>query len=259
MRYPRKVGCPARTSNLSCLKSVRASRLSAAAYDVTRSFSRTQQLGLLPFMPVQDFQADGFWFSAPARTLVNNGQFATVPVIAGYTLDEGTGGAPKNLQNGQQFADWVRRVTFADTSNARLTDRVLSNILRLFPKDVNQGSPFPNRPTGASAGTTDTADPYFSPAWNQFKRAASFYAAWRYTAPHHRFLRQRHAARSSGIWSYVFAQHDRHVQAWRGVTHSAELPYVFGIGAGSGLYPPLSKTIQRAWISFVNFHDPRPD
>ncbi|KAL9931389.1 hypothetical protein V8E36_009786 [Tilletia maclaganii] len=256
----RAVGCPTEDPNLACLKSISAAKLGAASYAMVQSFSKTPQLGLFPFMPLQDFQVDGFWFSAPPHRMVHNGQIATVPVISGVNLDEGTDGAPKDLDTSDAFKNWVRKVAFVDTSDSSLANKVMTNLLRLFPDDVRAGSPFPNTPTGASAGNTDPSNPFFQPASNQFKRAASFYGAWRYIAPHRKFLQARVAAKSGEVWSYLFAQQDRQVEPYRGVTHSAELPYVFGNVSdmsSAGFYAPLSRTIQRAWISFVNYHDPR--
>ncbi|KAL9931393.1 hypothetical protein V8E36_009790 [Tilletia maclaganii] len=254
------VGCPAPTSDLNCIRYVPAARLAAAANKVTSSYQRTPQLGGFPYMPVQDFQVDGYWFSAPPRILVNRGQIASVPVIAGHNLDEGTLGAPKDLQNGHQFAEYVRAVAFADTSDQGLAEQVLKDILRVFPNDVKAGAPFYNEGTGVSAGTTDLSNPYFDGANNQFKRAASFYGAWRYIAPHRRFVQKQSANNGGRVWSYIFAQQDEQVPAWQGVAHGSELPYVYGNPRSihsDGFYRPLSKTVQRAWISFVNFHDPR--
>ncbi|KAL9931394.1 hypothetical protein V8E36_009791 [Tilletia maclaganii] len=255
----REVGCSAQPSDLSCLKSVSASRLAAASNQATSSFRNTPQLGAFPFVPMQDSQVDGFWFSAPPRDLVDQDQIASVPVIAGHNLDEGTSGAaPKTLESGDEFAAYVQDLAFADTTNRSLADSVLKGILSTFPDDLTKGSPFPNLATAVSKGTTDLSDPYFGDENNQFKRAASFYGAWRYIAPHRRFV-QKHAA-ANPVWSYLFAQRDKQVIGWHGVAHGAELPYVFGNVQNvrsSGLYKPLNQTIQRAWISFVNHHDPR--
>ncbi|KAE8224570.1 hypothetical protein CF319_g2552 [Tilletia indica] len=254
------VKCPTRPKDLSCLKSVTATSLLAAANIVTYSFAEVNQKGLLPFMPVQDFLDDGFWFSAQPRVLINRGKFSTVPIISGCNLDEGTGGAPHNLNTNADFEDWVREVAVINTANTTLVNRVLRNIFQLFPDDVTKGSPFPNQPNAASAGTTDLKDPFFPPSTNQFKRAAAFYGAWRYIGPHRQFLTKRYAAKSSGIWSYNFAQQDKQVLPYLGATHSSELTYVFGNTTdypSAGFYAPLSKTIQQAYISFVNYRDPR--
>ncbi|KAK0553667.1 hypothetical protein OC845_001139 [Tilletia horrida] len=215
--------------------------------------------GLNPFMPVQDFQVDGFFFSAPPHVLVAKGKFATVPVISGCMHDEGTGGAPKTLSDPAALEDWFRTVAVINSSNATLVDKVLNTLFKLYPDDNTLGSPYYNSPTSVSVGTTNTSDPYFPPATNQFKRAAALYGAWRYEAPHRKFILQRYHALSSGVWSYRWSQHDASVAEYLGVTHSSELPYLFGntTGNNGGAYAPLSKTLQRAWISFANFHDPR--
>ncbi|KAL9931392.1 hypothetical protein V8E36_009789 [Tilletia maclaganii] len=254
----RAVGCPVQSSDMACLKGVSASKLSAAANDITQSFQDTPQLGGYPFMPVQDARVNSFWFSAPPRDLINQGKIANVPVIAGHNLDEGTLSAPKDLQNSQQFANYVRNVAFANTSDAALADKVLKNLLSVFPNDLTAGAPFYNEGTAVSAGTTDLTKPYFGDSSNQFKRAASFYGAWRYIGPHRRFIQKQSANNGGRVWSYVFKQHDKQMPEWQGVAHSAELNYVYGNTSGSsGFYRPLSKTVQRAWISFVTYHDPR--
>ncbi|CAD6979626.1 unnamed protein product [Tilletia controversa] len=259
-KISRHVNCPTKPDDLSCLKSVPASDFLEAANKITESFGSEPQKNLMPFMPVEDFQTDGFWFSAPPRDLVNRGQFAKVPIISGCNLDEGTSGAPRNLKTSEEFEEWFKTVAVINTSNTALVNRVLSNLFRLFPDDVTKGSPFYNRPNSVSAGNTNPENPFFEPSTNQFKRAASIYGAWRYIAPHRKFLLQRYAAKSSGIWSYQFAQQDEQVSPHLGVTHASELTYVFGNTAdyhSAGFYAPLSKTMQRAYISFINYHDPR--
>ncbi|KAK0536103.1 hypothetical protein OC834_001288 [Tilletia horrida] len=241
----RSVGCPTRPSDLSCLKSIPASRLAAAANAVTESFAATPQQGLFPFMPVQDFQTDGFWFSAPPHDLVNQHAFSTVPIISGCNLDEGTSGAPKTLQDSAAFEDWFRTVAVINNSNATRVNTVLRRLFQLFPDDVTRGAPYFNPPNAVSAGTTDLTDPYFPPETNQFKRAAAIYGAWRYEAPHRKFLIERYNAKSSGVWSYRFAQQDSQVFG-----NTTDFP-------SAGFYEPLSKTIQHIFISFANYHDPR--
>ncbi|KAE8269388.1 hypothetical protein A4X09_0g2963 [Tilletia walkeri] len=253
------LGCPPAPSDVSCLKSISSSALAAAANNVTQFFWVQPQTGLLPYMPVQDFQVDGFFFPSAPHLLVSRGQFADVPVLSGCDYDEGTKGAPQNLNTSADFAQWLRAVAIPVANSTRV-DRVVAQILKIFPDDVTFGAPYYREPTRVSAGTTNITDPYYAPATNQFKRAAAFYGAWRYEAPHRKFLLKKAAAGQRGIWSYRFAQQDLDGSAAEGVGHSSELAYIFGNTtehSSVNLYSPLSKLMQRAWISFATHKDPR--
>ncbi|KAK0536587.1 hypothetical protein OC842_001946 [Tilletia horrida] len=253
------VNCPVAPIDLSCLKAVDATTLSAAANNITSSFYSSWHTGLLPYMPVQDTLVDGFFFSAPAHELVAQGRFSTVPIISGCNHDEGTGGAPHDLANATVFEQWLQAVAIADTSDQARTSRVVNSIFTLYPDDVTLGAPYPSQANPVSAGLSNISDPFYPPSTNNFKRAAAFYGDWRYVAPHRQFLIKRSNKAQNGVWSYLFAQHDLNVAASRGVSHAAEMPYVFGNTSDSsspGLYLPLSKQMQRAFISFANFHDP---
>ncbi|KAL9940171.1 hypothetical protein V8E36_000876 [Tilletia maclaganii] len=254
------VGCPAKPSSLACLRSVSANDLAYAANVIAVPYPINSQLGSYPFTPVQDALANGYFFPAPPRTLLEQGRFANVPVISGLNLDEGTGMAPTTLRNGAAFEAWFRQLAIANLANASDVNATLAKLFTTyFKNNVTLGSPYYAEGTAVSLAMTNTSDPFYSPATNQFKRAAALYAAWRFESFQRRFLLKR-AQMGGKVWAYQFAQHDTDFGPERGVFHNAETAYVLGDPTNSRpagvFYQPLSKQIQRAWIAFVNNYDP---
>ncbi|KAL9940173.1 hypothetical protein V8E36_000878 [Tilletia maclaganii] len=253
------VGCPPKPTSLSCLRSVSYTDLAAAAKTTFGRYTGSTSVGLYPFTPVQDMQVNGgYWYSAPPRTLIEQGRFANVPVISGLCLDEGTDSAPKSFTSGPEIRTWFRKLTVANPSNQTDVNATMDRIFSLYPNDVRQGSPYYSEGTAASLAMTNRSDPFFSPATNQYKRAAALYASWRYEAFQRRFLLKR-VQKGGQVWSSLFAQHDKDWSLSRGVYHTADNTYVFGDtdgGRAPNQYVPLSRGIQRALIAFVNNFDP---
>ncbi|CAD6929737.1 unnamed protein product [Tilletia controversa] len=256
------VNCPNDETSVQCLRQIDQVILANASAIIAQNYSSNPYLGYWPWTPVQDAAVDGFWFREQPSKLVNKGQYAVVPMITGDCADEGTIFAAHDLENATSFDQWFRHIAVADVSTdpdqqSRVTG-LLQRLYELVPDDVTQGSPYFNPPNAVSKGVTNVSDPIFQPATNQYKRAARMFSTWRYEAPRRKFLRLFANQTKSGAWTYRFHQHDNS-NAIVGTSHGSEIVYILGNTStinSTGLYPPLSKLMQRAWISFANFNDP---
>ncbi|KAK0552245.1 hypothetical protein OC844_006466 [Tilletia horrida] len=258
------VNCPNDETALQCLRETDQALLGNASAIIASDFNDYPLLGYWPWQPVQDAAVDGYWFSEQPTKLVNKGKYAVVPMISGDCADEGTFFASKQLNDSSLFEEWFRRIALADVNpdpaQQAYVTRVLSKLFELIPDDVTAGSPYFNAATNISQGMTDVSDPFYPPATNQYKRAARAFSTWRYEAARRKFLRL-FIARNPDVpaWTYRFHQQDSQVNPAIGTAHGSEIVYLLGNTStikSKGLYEPLSKQIQRAWISFANFQDP---
>ncbi|KAE8212995.1 hypothetical protein CF327_g3418 [Tilletia walkeri] len=258
------VNCPDDETSLQCLRETDQALLGNVSAIIAQNFNDYPLLGYWPWQPVQDAAVDGYWFSEQPTNLVKEGQYAVVPMITGDCADEGTFFAAHDLQNASAFDEWFRRIALADVSTdpeqQSRVDGLLERLYELVPDDVTQGSPYFNAPTNVSKGITNVSDPFYQPETNQYKRAARMFSTWRYEAARRKFLRLFVDAHpGTPAWTYRFAQLDLQINAAIGTAHGSEIVYILGNTStinSKGLYTPLSKLMQRAWISFANYHDP---
>ncbi|KAK0545141.1 hypothetical protein OC846_005785 [Tilletia horrida] len=231
------VNCPNDQNAFQCLRETDQALLGNASAIIAQNFNDYPLLGYWPWQPVQDALngGDGFWFSETPTALVNKGRYAVVPIIA--------------------LAD-----VSTDPAQVAKVDTLFSKLYELVPDDVTQGSPYFNAATNISQGMTDVTNPWHPPATNQYKRAARIFSTWRYEAARRTFLR-KFIKRNPKVpaWTYRFHQQDSQINPAIGTAHGSEIVYILGNTTtinSTGLYEPLSKQMQRAWISFANFHDP---
>ncbi|KAI0699611.1 carotenoid ester lipase precursor [Cerioporus squamosus] len=160
-----QVGCSNATDTLACLRTVPADSLLAAAND-TPSANGFQGLAT-PYMP----HADGVFVTNHPQDLVERRVLANIPFIIGDTQDEGTLFSLGNLNitTEQQLTDYLRTFWFPGASSSDI-----ENILKLYPSDPAEGSPF-------GTGAADAFTP-------EYKRIAAIEGDLFFHAPRRQIL-----------------------------------------------------------------------
>ncbi|KAG9086728.1 hypothetical protein FRC06_002965, partial [Ceratobasidium sp. 370] len=91
----------------------------------------------------------------------------------------------------------------------------------------------------------------------EYKRAASFVGDLLFTAPRRDFIRKA-VVRNSAVWSYMFAQPTGGPPVF-GISHAAEIPYVFGfISPDATADMEVSTRMRQYWVNFATQLNPRP-
>lgn len=144
------------------------------------------------------------------------------------------------------------------------TDKVLSNLFKLYPNRIEAGSPYTQQATNGSQATANASDPLAAPSTNQFKRLASLFGDYSFQSQRRHFLSTLESLRGakmhkSPIWGYIDSQIDIGTNDTKGAFHGADTVYYLGNTLqrnSTTLVPSLHHTMQRALISFVAHHDP---
>ncbi|OCH92841.1 alpha beta-hydrolase [Obba rivulosa] len=219
----RETNCTAATDTLECLRHVPYNRLKEAV-DMTPGLLSPQSLNLA-WLP----RADGRFLIAPPQQLVLNDSVADVPFITGDCDDEGTIFSITQIQfsTSEQFEDW-----FINTYMPTVPDEQIDEVLRLYPDDPSQGSPF---------GTGNFT--LFFP--RQFKRMAAIQGDLVFQAPRRFFLQQRSGKQNA--WAYL----DKRFKSVPlvGLFHGSDLQDFYG-SDGSGILADYL-------VNFVNHLDPK--
>ncbi|KAJ9477006.1 Carboxylic ester hydrolase [Pseudozyma hubeiensis] len=253
------VGCKS-GSLLKCLRSANETAVQSVANVLTAQAGGTFPIpGALAWLPLVDYE---FITDYPSVNLPQ-GKLADIPVIQGNNLDEGPLFAQKQLNNSAEFEQWVR--TAAVIYNTSYTEQALQKVFRLYPDIPEQGSPYYNAETSTCAGTTTnlTSRQYPPLASNQYKRSAAFFGDFTFQAHRRTYLKAatlRWKKNSDKVWSFEFQQNDKYANGTGsplGAYHGSELKYFFVRPDGRTKDPVLADKMPRAYISFVNYHDPR--
>ncbi|KIO28124.1 hypothetical protein M407DRAFT_231060 [Tulasnella calospora MUT 4182] len=125
--------CSNATDTLECLRGVPYATLKKAIAATPGLFDRTSVM--VPFIP----RVDGTFFKETPLQSVQKGNVVNIPFISGNMLDEGTlfSFGQTDVKTTQEFKDWV-----SDTFSLPLSDAEMDNLLKLYPSDITQGSPF---------------------------------------------------------------------------------------------------------------------
>ncbi|KAF8325150.1 Alpha/Beta hydrolase protein [Cantharellus anzutake] len=241
-------GClPASNSSIiSCLRSKPSESLYQASL-VTLNASNA-----LPFNRV----VDGFFFKKGERAAeeVRRGNVATVPIITGCNLDEGTFLVPHTFNTTEEIGDFLIGLTYVGNLSAATPEqrKLFKILLELYPDVPAIGSPYD--PVGVSKD-----DRFFGPN-NQFKRAASLFGDFIFHGGRRALLDSyvKHDVYYPA-WTYLYTQVTPGVPAYLGVFHGSEVPSVFGLYGFQNRTSDLGRTslyMLSAWIAFANSFDP---
>ncbi|KAA1472212.1 carotenoid ester lipase precursor [Dentipellis sp. KUC8613] len=198
-----RTGCTGSSDTLECLRQVPYSKLKAAV-DKSPSIFAYQSLALA-WLP----RADGVFLKDTPQNLVQQGSVANVPFITGDCDDEGTlfSLSTLNVTTEQQVHDYLKQIYFPQGSDAEL-----AAILKAYPSDLTQGSPF-------NTGILDALSP-------QYKRLAALQGDAVFQAPRRFFLQQRSGKQNT--WSFL----SKRLKAlpFLGSVHASDILNVYGGG-----------------------------
>jgi len=185
------------------------------------------------------FDGPGGLLPDMASTILNSGNFAKLPFIAGTNLDEGTIFIPQiPLSTSAIRADLIANFTPSAVGRGTpLLDSTVDQLLQLYPDDPALGSPF-------NTGDNDFGVP-------GFKRSAAISGDVLFQAPRRAWIQ---AASGQGVktFGYLFTQPQPNGLPIDGVFHSSEINFVYGApsdNSASSVF--LSKVMVDYWVSFA--------
>ncbi|KAF5376939.1 hypothetical protein D9615_007293 [Tricholomella constricta] len=198
-----QTGCAGSSDTLACLRTVPYKTLKAAV-DRSPGIFDYQSLNLA-WLP----RADGTFLTDNPQKLVQEGKVANIPFITGDCDDEGTlfSLSTLNVTTDAKFRTYLKS-TFLPT----VSDADIDKLLKLYPSDITQGSPY------------DTG--IFNALTPQFKRMASFLGDGVFQAPRRFFLDQRSGKQNT--WAFV----SKRLKALPvlGSVHASDILNVYGGG-----------------------------
>jgi len=175
----------------------------------------------------------------PAKRL-SRGAGERVPLLIGNVLDEGTFFTPRNFSS-VDIPIWLNANATPSPAGPDTLNASIDGVMSLYPDDPSAGSPYGtgNQTFGAGSG---------------FKREAALFGDLHFHAIRRFWTRTRMNRTSSApTYAYLFTDPQPNGDPARGVTHTSELPYLFGNLSTSG--PPTVANFTRAmmdyWISFT--------
>ncbi|KAJ7286289.1 extracellular triacylglycerol lipase precursor [Mycena rebaudengoi] len=192
--------------------------------------------GLLPDLP---------------SVFIKRGQFAHLPFIAGNTLDEGTFFTPPDMNSTEKMKTWMMSNYTSTPAQSRKLEIAVDKMLKLYEDNPALGSPY------------NTGNETFG-LGREYKGYASIAGDLMFDSQRRAWLQ---AASKVGVKSYGYLFSDpsppRAPPAYVsfpiavenfGVTHTAELLYVYGAQPASAA--KLATAMIDYWVSFANSLDP---
>ncbi|KAL2783763.1 Alpha/Beta hydrolase protein [Aspergillus keveii] len=234
-----RTGCGHASDRLECLRHVPWKTLS----DI---FNGTIALNVTA--PTLSAVIDGDFITSHAPTLLKEGKFAKVPLLAGNNADEGTAYAQQGISTDAQFEAWLTTLGF--------TSDQIASVFELYPNDPVLGIP-----------ASYVGIPPEVPYGLQFKRVAAFAGDY-----------QQHAGRRLLVETYADARLPVYSYLWDvlvnglpsplyGATHFQEVAFVFNNFEGVGYeanpfankpysYIELADLMSKMWVHFMHDTDP---
>ncbi|KAJ7750701.1 extracellular triacylglycerol lipase precursor [Mycena maculata] len=217
-------------NTFSCLQNANTTEifqgLSAAMAEATDAF---------PWLPVIDGPR-GLIPDLPS-VLLERGQFARLPFVAGTNEDEGTLFAPQTINSTQDIEESLVSGATPSLSPETLGQSV-STLLELYPDIPALGAPF-----GTGNDTFGLS--------SQYKRAAAIYTDLYFLSQRRHWIE---TAASAGVptFGYLFTQPQPELSPALGVDHGSEVSYVYGAPADNSSSAALiSRIMTDYWVSFA--------
>ncbi|KAI0686608.1 carotenoid ester lipase precursor [Earliella scabrosa] len=198
-----QTGCTGAKDTLQCLREVPFAILQRAV-DASPGVTSYQSLRLA-WLP----RADGKFLADAPQHLVLQGQVANIPFVTGDCDDEGTMFSLSNLNVTSEMA---LRQYIATNYIPRISQEDMETLLKLYPNDIREGSPF-------NTGILNALTP-------QFKRIAAMQGDLVFTAPRRFFLEQRSSEQPT--WSFLSTRLKG--LPFLGAAHGSDMLNVFGGG-----------------------------
>ena len=184
------------------------------------------------------------FYAGPPSTIIAQGQYADVPMIAGNNQDEGTQFTPQGIFDDAQLADWLVRCFFLDAHSDE-TRALFAEILNQYSDDPTIGSPFIVR------GSDDT-DRFYG-VNNQYKRGAAIYGDIRFQS-NRRILMRNVAEQNRTAYSFLYANFSSSTPPSQGVPHTTDLNALL-----SGSTTPIGAIMSRQFSQFAYTGNPNAD
>lgn len=227
-------GCSTAADTLQCLRSV-SEQTFLKAVNVTPPYS---------FAPA----IDGDFVPVEASIQLRSGQFTRTPMLIGTNSDEGTTFGPMGINTDAEFDAYV-------ASLGTLTNASIETIAKLYPNISSEGLPATLKGTPGN------------PPGIQYKRSSAFATDWSMLAGR-RFSTQAWANYSVPSYAYRFNVLPNGYTDVQGVTHYAEVAFVFDNTLGLGDHPneftgepqsyyQVASLMSKSWAAFI--HDLNPN
>ncbi|KAI0754455.1 extracellular triacylglycerol lipase precursor [Daedaleopsis nitida] len=223
-----------RGNTFSCMRSADTAALLTAWQEIAASYQQPLRL----FGPTIDGPG-GIIPDLPSK-LIAAGKYSKIPFIAGTVQDEGTHFTSTSLSSDEQIIEFLTDFDqpFMNATQAFKDD--LQTLLELYPDNPALGCPF---------GTGNETFGFSS----QYKRSAAIIGD---AAIHSTRRAWIQAASAAGVktFGYIFTDQNAVTEPSEGVTHSKDVPYMYGTmaetsdNAGVRL---LSEAMVDYWISFA--------
>ncbi|KAG7088708.1 hypothetical protein E1B28_012678 [Marasmius oreades] len=197
-------GCSGSPDTLACLRQVPYEKLYDAISDTPGIFSyQSLHLAWLP-------RVDGDFLGDSPQRLAQQGKVADVPFVSGNCDDEGTAFSLTSLN--VTTDDAVREYLKTVLLPPDVPDSDLDELMRVYPADITQGSPYDTGP--------------FNALTPQFKRLSSVQGDAVFQGPR-RFLLQSVSGKQD-MWSFLSKR--LKYLPFVGATHGTDIQNVFGGG-----------------------------
>ncbi|KAF9265365.1 carotenoid ester lipase precursor [Marasmius fiardii PR-910] len=199
-----ETGCSGSADTLACLRQVSYQSLKDAINNTPGIFSyQSLHLAWLP-------RVDGDFLTDSPQKLAQQGKVANIPFVSGNCDDEGTVFALSslNVTTDDDVREYLKTVLLPPD----VSDEDVSEIMRVYPADPSQGSPYNTGPLNA-----------ITP---QFKRLASIQGDVVFQGPR-RFLLQSLSGKRD-MWSFLSKRFK--IFPVVGSTHGTDLLNVYGGG-----------------------------
>ncbi|KAJ6615101.1 esterase 1 [Mycena sp. CBHHK59/15] len=170
--------------------------------------------------------------------LLERGQFARLPFIAGTNLDEGTVFVPQAVNSTTQVHDLLVSLNSPSVAPSILESSIQTT-LELYPDVAALGSPF------------NTGNATFGLS-SQFKRAAAI-GEWRLGLLSQRRLWMETATKAGvKTFGYLFTQPQPNIPPALGVSHGSEVTFVYGAPSDPSVSAlTISRLMVDYWVSFA--------
>jgi len=198
-----RTGCSGSSDTLACLRAAPYDKLKAAM-DSTPSISSYQSVALA-WLP----RVDGVFLVDAPQKLIQRGEVARIPFVSGDCDDEGTlfSISQTNITTPAELRTYLIDFFFPNA-----TESQIDKLLRLYPQDVTQGSPY-------DTGTQNALTP-------EFKRLASILGDFVFQAPRRFFLKT--VSDKQNTWSFL-SKRLKSVPVL-GSFHETDIPNIYGGG-----------------------------
>ncbi|KAI5310169.1 hypothetical protein KEM55_000916 [Ascosphaera atra] len=184
---------------MQCLREQDSEVLLSASNTVYDRYSPSNRWAFQPVI-------DGDIISMQPIKAWEEGHWQRMPVMTGFTTDEGTPFAPKEMSNGKEFRDYMKALI------PQMTRRHLKEMQNLYPDPLTtRSSPYKDTRALSTLGLGP-----------QYKRISAAYGEWAYVCPVRETAQFAHKTSNEPVFLYHFAVNTSVIQ---GAAHGEATAY----------------------------------